>query len=292
MSFGTPDRPILALIHGWGLGSSVWQPVGELLGQNHDIQLIDLPGYARGDLASPTDFRQAAKAIADELPNGTIVCGWSLGAMLALQIALLAPHVIKGLVLVGGTPCFAQRADWPHAQPTALVDSFSQAVKHDAMQTRQRFVALLNQGDTAARTLTRNMTRSLATDYLPDRETLLTGLGWLRDVDLRDEVSTLAVPTLIIHGQHDPLMPLPAAQWLHERMANSGLDIFPGAAHAPFAHDPERFAARLDAFCDEMHVTCSHFRAIGAGADHTAAADHVIELLAVVEAVLVMDIAR
>ena len=246
-------RPKLILIHGWGLGASVWAPVSALLRENFDLELIDLPGYAPGDQPI-ADFREAAKSIAASLPENTCICGWSLGAMLALQIALHSPNTIKGLILVGATPSFTQRPDWPDAQAATLLDAFSQAVKDDPTQTRQRFVALLNQGDTAARVITRQMTRALATGHQPARETLLTGLDWLRDVDLRGQIAAIKKPTLLIHGKNDPLMPLAAAQWLQANISGAQLEIHPDAAHAPFAHAPDHFAAQIAAFCHALTV--------------------------------------
>lgn len=247
-------RSKLVLIHGWGLGSSVWAPVSAMLGQDFDLELIDLPGYVPGAMDTARDFRKIAKTIAAKLPDQAIVCGWSLGAMLAMQVAVHLPNAIKGLILTGATPSFTQRTDWPHAQAASMLDSFSQAVEDDPIQTRQRFVALLNQGDTAARAITRNMTRALASNHTPDRETLFVGLDWLRDVDLRGPIAEIETPTLLIHGEHDPLMPLAAARWLQTNIAGAQLEVFPDAAHAPFAHDPEHFAAQVAAFCHALTV--------------------------------------
>ncbi len=88
----------------------------------------------------------------------------------------------------------------------------------------------------------------MLTAPLPSTETLLTGLGWLRDIDLRNIVARITCPVLLIHGENDPLMPLAAAHWLAAQLPQATLDVFPGAAHAPFLNDPERFARRIGAF--------------------------------------------
>lgn len=250
-------KPDLALIHGWGLGHSVWQPVLPLLAPRFNVHLLALPGYgtpetlvinelANDPIQAATSFAQLAEAFAEMLPEGCILCGWSLGGMLALQAALLAAQrqkTLGGLILIGSTPSFTQRADWPHAQPPTLLDTFGEAVAKDAAGTLQRFIALLNQGDTQARSLGRTLFKQLQATSLPDTETLLVGLGWLRDVDLRQQVAAINAPTLLVHGEHDPLMPLPAARWLNEQLPDSQLEVFAGAAHAPFLNDPERFTA-------------------------------------------------
>ena len=277
----TGSGPDLALIHGWGLGSAAWTPVVAALAQRCRVHLIDLPGYGgpeslmdkrpshehcqqaheqsaledtpcrtpSGEPRSPSDFIETGAALADSLPDGCILCGWSLGGMLALQAALLAPQRCSGLILVGSTPSFTQRADWPHAQPPALLDTFSDAISMDAGAALQRFIALLNQGDAQARVHGRAMLKQLLASELPATASLLDGLRWLRDVDLRARIPSIATPTLLIHGGRDPLMPLAAAQWLKNELPQARLEIFPNAAHAPFLADPERFTTLLSDFC-------------------------------------------
>jgi len=269
----------LALIHGWGIGKAVWQPVIEDLAQRFRVHLLDLPGYgtphqrmdkrswpgpgqqaheqiACGDVVinSPFDaltnlsscnmptFIDTAAALADMLPKGCILCGWSLGGQLAMQAAVLRPGHFSQLVLVASTPRFTQADDWPHAQTPALLDAFETAVGEDPGTTLKRFIALLNQGDIQSRANARRLAHGLSASRLPDAATLIQGLGWLRDVDLRQQLSAIVVPTLLIHGENDPLMPLPAAQWLKDQLPNAHLERFAGAAHAPFLNDPERFA--------------------------------------------------
>jgi pimeloyl-[acyl-carrier protein] methyl ester esterase len=204
----------LVLLAGWGFDSRVWQPVADRLAG---------------------DFR-----IAYELDAGAphaVVCGWSLGAMRALQQSSLA----KRLILVSATPRFLQAPDWPCAQPSELLESFAAAVAADPLAALRRFAALMNQGDEHARDLTRQM-HELLRERIPDAATLAAGLTELRDADRRKSAVAVRLPTLLIHGEHDPLMPLAAAQWRSGHMPEARLEIFAGTAHAPFLAQPDRFA--------------------------------------------------
>jgi len=241
------NRPDLVLLHGWGLGRAVWSPCLPALAETAAPYLADLPGYGDTPERGKT-FMEAAQALADTLKPNSTLCGWSLGSLLALQAAQLAPERVGRLILVGASPCFAQRDDWPAAQPPALLDEFASAVAADAKTTLQRFVAVANQGDAKARSIGREIARTVFSAQLPTTEALLAGLGWLRDVDLRNIVAGITCPVQLIHGENDPLMPLAAALWLADHLPHAVLDVFPGAAHAPFLNDPERFAQRIGAF--------------------------------------------
>jgi len=194
-------------------------------------------------------FERTAEVLAQALPEGCVLCGWSLGGLLAMQTAALAPQRFKALVLVGSTARFTQANDWAHAQPTGLLALFSAALARNPTDVLQRFVSLLNQGDAQARAISRAMNQQLLASPLPDTPTLLAGLDWLRDVDLRPQLTRISTPSLLIHGEHDPLMPLPAVQWLARHLPDAQLEIIAGAAHAPFITDPDAFARRIGEFC-------------------------------------------
>ncbi len=241
-------RPDLVLIHGWGLGPAAWDATLPALEARFNVISLALPGY--GDTAPElASFIATATRLADSVPDGACVCGWSLGAMLALQIAAQTRRTLAGLILVGATPSFIKRTDWNPAQEPALLDSFCAAIEHDAASTLQRFVALVNQGDTQARGIARGLNGQLKSALPADTRTLLDGLSWLRDVDLRATITTVATPAVLIHGAHDPLMPLAAAQWLAANLPEAALEVMPDAAHAPFLHAPENFAKLIGEYC-------------------------------------------
>lgn len=243
----TGEGPDLALIHGWGLGSGVWQDTAKALAANHRVHLVSLAGYD-GHAADALDFAATAAAIADQLPAGCTLCGWSLGGMLALSAALQRPRHIARLIVVGSSPRFVLGENWPHGQPAALLDSFRSAVAGDAKATLTRFVMLFNQGDEKARALTRTLAPLLSAD-LPDAAILLRGLDWLGSVDLRATLASIAQPTLVLHGDKDPLMPIAAAEHLARTLPDSRLVRFTETAHAPFLADPASFVRQVSEFC-------------------------------------------
>lgn len=275
------DGPDLALIHGWGIGAAAWDDLLPLLTPHFRVHVVALPGYPpaaaerlersfqpppgedpqqspmpapAADPAAPADFIACAAEIAAVLPAGCTLCGWSLGAQLALAATYAAPGRFARLLLCGATPSFVQRDRWPCAQPATLLDRFDAALADDSAATLKRFIALFNQGDRRARAIGRTFSRALAARGQADDATLARGLDWLRRVDLRAQLKTIVQPTLLIHGEADPLMPLAAAHWLADALPRARLEVFTGAAHAPFASDCERFARLLVDFCDASAV--------------------------------------
>ncbi|MDR2788444.1 MAG: alpha/beta fold hydrolase [Candidatus Accumulibacter sp.] len=249
----SPVFPNLCLlIHGWGMDRRIWSPCLAALGNVAETRFVDLPGYGEAP-DHGLDFAGTARFLADSLPAGAILCGWSLGALLAMQAALLSPRRVGGLILVGGTPCFIRRNGWTTAQSPAMLKKFSADVSDDSRTALRRFAALFNQGDATARLTARAAVQGILSAP-PASATLLAGLDWLRDADLRERVPEIGCPTLLIHGECDPLMPLAAARWLAEKLPRARLDVFAGAAHAPFLNDPERFARLVGGFLHDIRT--------------------------------------
>jgi pimeloyl-[acyl-carrier protein] methyl ester esterase len=244
----------LALIHGWGFNPSVWDALVQPLSQAFSVQCLALPGYAgespeSSKLPASAGFEATARRLACDVPEGALLCGWSLGGLIALEAAHAFPSRFSGLVLIGTSPCFLRKTDWNAAQPPELLESFAAAVEKDAPEALSRFNALLNRGDAQARDAMRVLAR--AQKPRPQTASLLQGLEWLREVDLRGKIASIGLPVLLIHGEKDPLMPVEAARWMQERLPDARLEIFPGAAHAPFARHPEAVARRIG---DKAHA--------------------------------------
>ncbi len=225
----------LVLLHGWGFGREVWLPVSQYLRADFRLTLANLPGYDGSGLAG------------EDLPANATVCGWSLGGLQAMEWAIAHPDKVARLILVGTTPRFVEAPDWPHGQPMELLDRFGTDVAADPTSALRRFAALLNRGDNRARSLTREL-NELLDQRVPDAAALEAGLATLRTTDLRNRIAGIRQPTLLVHGEHDPLMPVAAGRWVVQTLPAGRLEVLAGTAHAPFLSEPARFAHLLADF--------------------------------------------
>lgn len=230
----------LVFLPGWCLGRGPLNAAVNALNGT----IFDLPGY--GDSTPISDFDAAVDDIANRLQAGTTLCGWSLGAQLALAVAAHAPEKVGKLILIAGTPSFVQRAGWPHAMPPAMLAEFSAAILADVEAMLPRFVGGFNRGDARSKAVTLQLLELAAPR--PPLAVLATGLDWLRDVDLSSAAKQIKAPTLLMHGAADPLMPLAAAEALAKLIPTAQLAVFADCAHAPFISQPDEFIARLQSF--------------------------------------------
>lgn len=242
----------LVLWHGWGMHPAAWDGLAAQLASQHRItpHAQALPGYAGS--AAPATYTMDAltDVLLADVSTQITLCGWSLGAMLALHAAQRHPDRVARLILISATPSFVQRPDWPHGMTPAALAEFAETVEADPKTALKRFIALFNQGDVNSRSIGRALAQAVSIDDLPPAAILAAGLALLRDTDLREIAPRIAQPTLLLHGAHDPLMPLAAAEWLAGALPQARLEVLPDAAHAPFLSDPARCAALITDFID------------------------------------------
>ena len=236
----------LVMIHGWGMHSDMWMQARDLLSQKFELHLLDLPGM--GYSQSMADYRLSAVAekIAQDIPNNAYILGWSLGGLIASKIALITP--VKKLILVASTPCFVAREDWQQGMPSDVFESFFAGAMQDYQGTMHKLLALIAMGSGNARATSKMLREALSLRPAPNQQALLGALDILRTADLRADLHRLATPTLLIHGAHDKLASLSAAEWTAKTLPNATLFTLPSAAHEPFISHPQIFADKITEF--------------------------------------------
>lgn len=242
------EGPQITLVHGWGLGSAAWSVAGHLLAKHFTVHRVDLPGYGDSPAQPGATLDDLADALAATLPPRSMLCGWSLGAMVCLATAVRHPRKVARLVLVGATASFVRREGWDEALPAAQLDAFRNALADDPAALLKQFASLIHAGDAQARQAARALRGCLAEGLPADPQSLGAGLDLLATIDLRPLLGDVVQPTLLIHGSADPLMPVGAGERLLERLPSARLQVFEGSAHAPFAADPIAFVNSVCGF--------------------------------------------
>ena len=241
----------VVFLHGWGSGAAVWRDMAAHLAPRRLPHTPDLPGYGAAPACAPYTLDGIAAAVARAAPPRCHVVGWSLGGQVALAWARSAPQQVVRLALIATTPCFAQRADWPHAVTAEALAGFSKGLAAERAGTLRRFMSLQAQGDEKAGQVARQLRAAHAARNGPALETLAGGLRILIEADLRDALGSIRQPVLVMHGDRDSLAPLTAGEYLSRRLLNARLLVLRGAAHAPFLSKPEETSAALLEFLDE-----------------------------------------
>lgn len=242
----------LVFLHGWAMTPAVWQPLIARLNSGNAVFAPALPGHGGAPAAASAILQAWTDAIQAALPDDAVVTGWSLGAMLALDLAARYPHKVSRLALIGASPKFVSSADWPCGLPPDTVSSFLSGYVAEPQPTLRRFLALQTLGDSARRGLMPMLEQSQQAH--PEgraQRALAVGLSILAEADLRPSVAQVKQPVQLIHGDGDALMPVAAAQWLAQALPNAGVEIVSGSGHAPLLSRPDRCAELIRALAHD-----------------------------------------
>jgi pimeloyl-[acyl-carrier protein] methyl ester esterase len=240
----------LVMLHGWGMHSGVWDSVRDALSLSCRLHLVDLPGMGFSPAITPYYLQHIAASVREVIPANAALCGWSLGGLVAMQIALDAPTHIDRLLLVGSTPCFVNAPNWDEGIPAPVFEQFSAEMMADFLPTMQRFLALQAMGGVASREATRALRENFAQRPTPIKPVLEAALQILLCTDLRAALPKIALPTLLIHGERDQLAPIAAAHRAVRMLPDAQLVEVKNASHAPFISHPQHFVDVVTQFLD------------------------------------------
>ena len=189
-------------------------------------------------------LEEMADRVLDQAPEKAIWLGWSLGGLVASQVALAHPGRVQALITVASSPCFSARDGWPGIKPDVLA-GFQQQLSEDFQRTVERFLALQTMGTETARQDARALKKTVLALPMPPVDVLNGGLEILKTVDLRESLTSLTVPFLRLYGYMDGLVPRKVVPLLDALWPESESLIFAKAAHAPFISHPDAFCQAL-----------------------------------------------
>ncbi len=253
--------PLLILIHGITNSSASWEPILALLERDFTVIAPDLLGH--GDSAKPRgdySLGSFASLLRDFMlalgHDRATIAGHSLGGGIAMQMAYQFPERVERLVLVssGGLG----REVTPVLRAVALPGA-------ELMLPLLASRAIVNAGRAVGSWIGKIGLRT-GTDIAE----MAAGLASLQDIETRrafvhtarsvidvygqrvDATDKLylaaAVPTLIMWGDNDPIIPAHHGIRAHELMPGSRLRLFAGSGHFPHHDDPVGFVTTLREF--------------------------------------------
>jgi pimeloyl-[acyl-carrier protein] methyl ester esterase len=179
--------------------------------------------------------------------------GWSLGAQVLLTSAIENKIKYNGLILIGATPCFVKKDEFPWAQPMPIVKKMIKDMKKKPHETIKRFYQLnFTENEIGTKIAKRFINQYTHNETNFKYNEINTGLETLSKVDLRHQLDLLNIPVLIIHGRMDQICPVGVSHYLHEKIKSSQLKIFQNAGHAPFLTEPAKFNKLLVNFINKL----------------------------------------
>jgi 3-oxoadipate enol-lactonase len=235
---GTGGPPVL-LLHGLGSCAADWAWQLPALEPHYRVIAMDLPGHGRSPLpAAALTIEGTADAVAARLATLTEapahVVGLSLGGCVALRLALQAPARVRSLTLVNafarlrpGAPAelarLAQRLVLLGTAPMPALAAHVARRLFPWPEQRAQYEAAVASLSATSRRAYAATTRALAR------------------FDARGQLAAIRVPTLVVAGDRDTVVPLAAKLRLGTAIPGACVTVVPGSGHATPYDQPAAF---------------------------------------------------
>jgi len=239
-------RP-LVMLHGWAMHSGVWRSFAQQLADYRQVICLDLPGH--GHSGHIADYTLAGiadvmfKAI--QLEKFSLL-GWSLGGLVAIEMANRFPQHVAALSILASNPKFTNSVDWVGVKPEVL-DGFAAQLSLDTRQTLLRFLALQVNGLPDGKQLLISLKQTVMECESPSVSVLQEALQILKHSDLRAKLQQYKGPVTLIQGDKDPLVPLTGAFSMQQMQSAIAVHVLEKAGHVPFLSHSRQLLAILEA---------------------------------------------
>ena len=231
-----------------------WDPaVTDGLGLTREVILFDNAGVAASSGEVPTSFPEmGANAIAFIRALGLSkvdVLGFSIGGMVAQEIALQAPDLVRKLILVGTGP---RGADMSTSKSSEIFAGTYDPPEHlwlavhfsPSAASRAAGLAFL---DRKLKRMDRDVEVS---DTAAGRQLEAVGAYIAGGKSAQGSLAELRLPTLIVQGNSDVIIPTINSYILQQELPNAQLIIYPDANHGSFYQYHDLFVAHATLFLD------------------------------------------
>jgi pimeloyl-[acyl-carrier protein] methyl ester esterase len=226
-------KKYLIVLSGWAIDKFVWRPICDLLSKDFEIIIIDWD-----NVASVDDFKQKVITLLNEkgIKKFSII-GWSLGSLVAIDIATSYSSQIDNIILFSATSRFTQDeiGNYHMGWNKKIVERMIYILKIHPEETLKNFYKNLftdlevNHGYYE---IFLKEVSNLNKKY--NVGSLSLGLEYLILKDFRENIKNLNISVLLIHGDSDLICPLKAGRYLKKFFEKSKLIILNQTGHMPF----------------------------------------------------------
>jgi pimeloyl-ACP methyl ester carboxylesterase len=241
------EGPPLVLVHGAAGDSRCWQPQLGALADEFTVVAWDEPGAGRSsDLPGGfglIDYANCLAGLIEALALGPAhVAGLSWGGTLALELYRHHPGLVATLILAD------TYAGWKGSLPPEEVRARVELAREMLAAGPEEFDPTLPglfSGDPPAEYVP--LLEEISADVRP--ESLGAALSLMAETDQCDLLPRVAVPTLLLWGEHDVRSPLSVARRFDRALPHATLVVIPGAGHFSNLEQPDRFNDAVRTFC-------------------------------------------
>ncbi|MFC6694957.1 alpha/beta fold hydrolase [Nocardioides daphniae] len=256
------DRRPIVLVHGWPLSGEAWKHQVEAFSDaGHRVVTYDRRGFGRSGVAA--DGAYDYDALTDDLEevvraldlSDAVVVGFSMGGGEAVRLATRASGRLAGIVLAAAVPPYLLKTeDNPDGPlPPEGADGMKAGLAEDREGFLPGFVRdFFRAGDDVA-VSEAEVEAALGLALQSDQDAALACIDSFSRTDFRDDVAAVRLPTLVVHGDADGIVPLEGSgQRAHDAIEGSKLVVIKGGPHGVNVSHADEFNRAVLEFVNSL----------------------------------------
>ncbi len=242
---GDAGSPVVFL-HGVGSDRRLWREQLQVLGRDYRALAIDFRGHGESEIPRATIDRAAFAAdvagVLDALGLAPAhLVGLSMGGVAALETYRLYPDRVLSLTLADA---FARYPGWEAGMGTRRLDLETKSMRQIA---EERIPACFKPNPDPEKL--RSAIEQMA---IKEKRVYAESSAATWSPDFRPMLPRIAVPVLILWGEHDTVAPRPVSEELHALIPGSELRVIPDAGHISNLDNPTAFNSALRGFLSRV----------------------------------------
>lgn len=245
----------LVLAHGFGSDQTVWRHQIEAFSATYRVVLFDHLGCGKADVSDyhPRRYSSLQRYAEDVLQiyevlglTNTIYIGHSAGGMIGLLASLAQPSAFKALILVGVSPRLLDDGAYRGGFTQDDLNALYAVMAQDYLGWANGFAPVV-MANSERPELGREFARTLGS-MRPN--IAQSAARVLFESDIRERLSQVTQPALVLQPQDDPIVPLQVAEYLAAQLPNGRLQILNATGHLPHLSAPAEVTAAIRSFLD------------------------------------------
>lgn len=246
---GNGDQ-VLLFVHGYGCNQKMWRFLTPEFEKDYKLILIDLVGYGESDIefydkekySSLKGYASDIIELCEELKIDEItLIGHSVSSMIGLHVSLMAPNLVRNLIMIGPSPRYIDQDDYKGGFSKTDIEELIDTVNSNYLGWSSAITPVI-MGQPERSELTEELKNSFCQvdPEIAKQFAQVTFMG-----DEREYLSKCLTSTLIIQCKSDIIAPIEVGMYVHNKLKNSKLTVLDTSGHCPHMSAPKETSAAI-----------------------------------------------
>ncbi|MGE7765162.1 alpha/beta fold hydrolase [Peribacillus sp. NPDC096540] len=235
----------LVMLPGWGMEKGAFQPLIKPLSEVFHLSFIEWR-----DIKTLNDFEERVIDTVSTIDGPVFLLGWSLGSLVTLELVSSYREKIIGFILIGGTSRFTTDENYSFGWDPRIVERMKKQLQRDKKKTLTSFYEAMFSESEKEEGFYHQFTKMIQREFHGDNvSSLLIGLDYLLQKDVRVKLDQIETPYLLIHGSEDKICPIEAPSFIAENLGEkANYHIIEETSHIPFFPKSQECVQLIKAF--------------------------------------------